>query len=116
MVLPYIQISHTEASEYIFIKHHQLSCTIPLCMGLLSGTGGALRVNISSLAKYKRMPYDTMWTCHSGNVPAVTRRSHCLAPAIERRRFPAVARDDLCLVPVLYLLQNILNDIFLRTN
>ena len=82
----------------------------------IRGTGGTLHVNISSLAKYKRMPYDTMWTCHSVNVPAVTKRSHCLAPAIERRSFPAVARNDLRLVPVLYVLQNILNDIFLRTD
>ena len=28
----------------------------------IRGTGGTLHVNISSLAKYKRMPYDTMWT------------------------------------------------------
>ena len=37
MVLLYIQILHNEALKDEFIKHHQLLCTVPLCIGLISG-------------------------------------------------------------------------------
>ena len=32
-----IQILLTEALEDVFIKHHQLWCTVPLCIELISG-------------------------------------------------------------------------------